>query len=92
MQAAFADTLDALSAVGTSRETEAAQSQQLAAMREALRLARLRYDAGYSSYLEVLDAERSVFQLEQAQSDARLARLRAVVNLYSALGGGWQPG
>ena len=92
VQAAFADTLDALSAVGTSRETEAAQSQQLAAMREALRLARLRYDAGYSSYLEVLDAERSVFQLEQAQSDARLARLRAVVNLYSALGGGWQPG
>jgi len=40
----------------------------------------------------VLDAERSVFQLEQALSDARLARLNAVVSLYSALGGGWQPG
>ncbi|WP_147696080.1 efflux transporter outer membrane subunit [Vogesella mureinivorans] len=92
VQAAFADTLDALSAVGTSRDTEAAQAQQLAAMRGALRLARLRYDAGYSSYLEVLDAERSVFQLEQSQSDARLSRLRAVVSLYSALGGGWQPG
>lgn len=92
VQSAFADTLDALSAVRTSQEAETAQGQQLAAMREALRLARLRYDAGYSSYLEVLDAERSVFQLEQALSDARLARLNAVVSLYSALGGGWQAG
>ncbi|MEC5208699.1 multidrug efflux system outer membrane protein [Vogesella perlucida] len=92
VQSAFADTLDALSAVRTSQEAETAQGQQLAAMREALRLARLRYDAGYSSYLEVLDAERSVFQLEQSLSDARLARLNAVVSLYSALGGGWQPG
>ncbi|MFC3531916.1 efflux transporter outer membrane subunit [Vogesella facilis] len=92
VQAAFADTLDALTAVRGSRETELAQRKQLDAMREALRLARLRYDNGYSSYLEVLDAERSVFQLEQALADARLARLQAAVSLYTALGGGWQPG
>ncbi|WP_174873405.1 efflux transporter outer membrane subunit [Vogesella oryzae] len=92
VQSAFADTLDALTAVRSSRETELAQRKQLEAMREALRLARLRYDNGYSSYLEVLDAERSVFQLEQSLADARLARLQAAVSLYTALGGGWQPG
>lgn len=90
VQSAFADTLDALSAVRSSRDTELAQRKQLDAMREALRLARLRYDNGYSSYLEVLDAERSVFQLEQALADARLTRLQAAVSLYTALGGGWR--
>lgn len=89
VQQAFADTLDALSAVSATRDTEAAQQQQLTAMREALRLARLRYDAGYTGYLDVLDAERNVFQLELAQSEARVARLNAVVGLYAALGGGW---
>lgn len=92
VQQAFADTLDALSAVSAARETEAAQQAQLTALREALRLARLRYDNGYSSYLDVLDAERGVFQVEQALSSARLARLSAVVSLYAALGGGWQQG
>ncbi|SCK17114.1 efflux transporter outer membrane subunit [Vogesella sp. LIG4] len=90
VQSAFADTLDALTAVRSSRETELAQRKQLDAVREAFRLARLRYDNGYSSYLEVLDAERSVFQLEQSLADARLARLQAAVGLYTALGGGWQ--
>ncbi|MDC7706157.1 efflux transporter outer membrane subunit [Vogesella indigofera] len=92
VQQAFADTLDAMSAVSTTRATEQAQLQQLASLREALRLARLRYDNGYSSYLDVLDAERGVFQVEQALSSARLARLSAVVSLYAALGGGWQAG
>ena len=88
VQQAFAETLDVMSAVATTRDTEAAQQAQLASLREALRLARLRYDNGYSSYLEVLDAERGVFQVEQALSSARLARLSAIAALYTALGGG----
>ncbi|AXK39181.1 efflux transporter outer membrane subunit [Crenobacter cavernae] len=90
VQAAFSETLDALQAQGTSQSAEAAQEQQARALRETLRLARLRYDNGYSNYLEVLDAERGAFQAELALVDARLTRLRAVLSLYKSLGGGWQ--
>ena len=61
----------------------------MAALSDYARLARLRYDKGYTSYLEVLDAERSLFnaQLEYAQSQGVL--FQALVNLYKAMGGGW---
>ncbi|MGE5247342.1 MAG: TolC family protein, partial [Verrucomicrobiota bacterium] len=54
-----------------------------------LELARLRFDNGYTSYLEVLDAERSLFsaQLSYAQNQGVL--LQAVINVYKAVGGGW---
>jgi multidrug efflux system outer membrane protein len=52
-------------------------------------LARLRYDNGYTSYIEVLDAERSLFQaqIQLVQTQAQL--FFALINLYRALGGGW---
>ncbi len=52
-------------------------------------LARLRYDNGYTSYIEVLDAERSLFQaqLQLVQTQGQL--YFALINLYKALGGGW---
>ena len=56
-----------------------------------MRLATLRYDNGYSSYLEVLDAERALFSAELALAQARSAHLAAAVDLYRALGGGWSP-
>jgi outer membrane protein, multidrug efflux system len=54
------------------------------------RLARLRYEAGAASYLDLLDAQRSLFTAEQALVQTRLARLHNQVQLYRALGGGWQ--
>ncbi|TCP13585.1 multidrug efflux system outer membrane protein [Crenobacter luteus] len=92
VQDAFRETFDALQAQGTSADAEAALATQARALRDTLRLARLRYDNGYSNYLEVLDAERGVYRAEQALIDARLTRLRAVLALYKAMGGGWQNG
>lgn len=63
-----------------------------AAARNALRLARLRYDAGYSAYLEVLDAQRTASDAELAFLRNRQSRLVASVDLMKALGGGWSGG
>jgi multidrug efflux system outer membrane protein len=49
-----------------------------------------RFQGGQSSYLEVLDAERSLFNAELELADARRNRLLAVVQAYRALGGGWK--
>ena len=59
-------------------------------VRESVRLSTLRYRGGLDSYLQVLDAERNLFigQLDLAQ--LRLLELQSVVQLYRALGGGWQ--
>ncbi|MDN0085021.1 efflux transporter outer membrane subunit [Crenobacter sp. SG2305] len=89
VQNAFRDTLDALSAINGSAKSEVGLVDQLHALRETQRLAQLRYDNGYSSYLEVLDAERNTYSSELNVINARLARLNAAVSLYKALGGGW---
>jgi outer membrane protein, multidrug efflux system len=52
-------------------------------------VARLRFDNGYTSYIEVLDAERSLFDAELAYIQTRGALYQALVNLYKAMGGGW---
>ncbi len=90
IQNAFGETLNALSLTGTSAARQAAQLTQYKALQEALRLARLRYDNGYSSYLEVLDAERGFYQAELQLVDARLSQLQASIDLFKAVGGGWQ--
>ena len=72
-------------------ERVAARTQAVEALTRQVRLASLRYDNGYSSYLEVLDAERALFGAELALAQARAAHLVAVVDLYRALGGGWAP-
>ncbi len=56
---------------------------------ETVQLARLRFDAGYSGYLEVLDSERSRDTAASDVVEARRDRLLAVIDLYLALGGGW---
>ena len=55
----------------------------------AVRLATLRYTAGLSSYVEVLDAQQQLFPAQNALSQARLSRLLTLVQLYKDLGGGW---
>ncbi|MEO8134823.1 MAG: TolC family protein [Betaproteobacteria bacterium] len=62
-----------------------------AASRDALRISRARYGAGYSAYLDVLDAERSLNDAELAIARNRQARLSYTVDLIKAVGGGWTP-
>ena len=86
---ALAEAGDALAGVRAARDQAAAQQTQATALRRALELAQTRYDTGVSNYLEVLDAQRSLFDAELAASQAELQQLTAAVRLYKALGGSW---
>jgi outer membrane protein, multidrug efflux system len=89
---ALREASDALAAVRTSRDQVTAQLTQAQALRRALHLAELRYRTGIASYVEVLEAQRSLFDAELALSRAQLDQLAAAVGLYRALGGGWEVG
>jgi multidrug efflux system outer membrane protein len=86
---ALGEAGDALVGVRAARDEAAAEETQASALRRALELAQLRYGNGVSNYLEVLDAERSLFEAELAASQAELQQLTAAVELYKALGGSW---
>jgi multidrug efflux system outer membrane protein len=86
---AFADVDDALIATQMSTERSSAQRRQVEALQNYARLARKRFEGGYSSYLEVLDADTSLFNAELLYSEGHRERLLAHVDLYKALGGGW---
>ena len=89
VQAAFKDVHDALSANETTRAALFAQTTRREELQQAYELSDLRYKAGYSPYLEVLDAQRQLLQAQTlsilAARDVRLA----LVDLAKALGGGW---
>jgi multidrug efflux system outer membrane protein len=86
---AFRETHDALVANRESGTLETAQRDRYGSLQDAARLAQLRYDAGYSGYLEVLDSERGRDAAAGDLIAARRDRLLAMVDLYLALGGGW---
>lgn len=88
IQTAFREVSDALAGQATLQDQ--AQAQQLQAQAEAarLQLADLRYRNGVSSYLDLLDAQRSLFAAQQAVVQVKLAQLQNQVALYKALGGG----
>jgi len=86
---AFREVEDALAALIRNEEQERALDAQRAALAQALVLATNRYDAGYSSYLEKLDAQRALLGAELSLVQTRADRLAAAVALYQALGGGW---
>lgn len=86
---AFSEVESALEGTGRLAEQEAAAVRQRAAAASALDHARKRYQAGYVSYLEELDAQRGLLATDLALSQVREARLQNVVALYQALGGGW---
>lgn len=88
---AFREVEDALVAVRTAREQRDAQAQQVDALRSALRLANLRYKGGLANYLDVLVAQRNLFEAELALTGTHRLQLVSVVQLYKALGGGWSP-
>ena len=86
---AFRETEDALAAVSRLTQQLAETQAQRNALAEALRHARNRYEAGYTSYLEQLDAQRSLFAAETALVQQRTDLLNAFVALDQAAGGGW---
>lgn len=92
VQAAFRDVDDALAAIDAARDLVASLERRVAALQRAVELSRERYDNGYADYLDVLDTERSLFSAELALSTARGDGLRALVDLYRALGGNWAGG
>lgn len=89
IQTAFREVNDALIAQDRTRVQLEAQRQQVDSLRQYADTARLRYDNGYTSYIEVLDAERSLFQAQLQFTQTQQKRLQALVDLYKAMGGGW---
>ena len=89
VQSAFRDVSDALVRRQQLQLQIDTTQQMLDAQRERARLAQLRFDNGRSAYLEVLDAQRDLFDAEQALVQLRRAELASIVVLYSALGGGF---
>jgi multidrug efflux system outer membrane protein len=88
IQTAFREVSDALAGQATLGEQAQAQQLQAEAESARLQLADLRYRNGVSSYLDLLDAQRSLFAAQQAVVQVRLAQLQNQVSLYKALGGG----
>lgn len=89
IQQAFREVADALSRRSAVAEQLDALQQQAEAERARLQLVDARYSNGVASHLELLDAQRSLFAIEQALSQVRLAQRVSEVQLYKALGGGW---
>ena len=92
VETGFREVADALVNVEQSGDSEAELKQRLDAARAALELSTLRYEKGYSPYLEVLDAQRNANDAELAYVRNRQARLAFSVDLMKALGGGWNSG
>ncbi len=90
IQTAFTEVSDALIAHQRVRESREKQEALVAALEDRLRLAYLRYRGGVDTQLNALDADRDLFTGELALAQIRLEEILTVVQLYKALGGGWQ--
>ncbi|MGD0281748.1 MAG: efflux transporter outer membrane subunit [Dissulfurispiraceae bacterium] len=89
IQNAFRDVEDSLADQQHTRQQLEALKRQVEALRTYARMASLRYDNGYTSYIEVLDADRSLFSAELNYTQTQGALFQSLVNLYKAMGGGW---
>ena len=86
---AFQEVSDSLIAQTTLVDQRKALEGQVVSLKEAVDLSLLRYNAGRASYFEVLEAEQLLFPAQDALAQTQRDQLLAVVNLYKALGGGW---
>jgi outer membrane protein, multidrug efflux system len=86
---AVAEVEQALQNVRTYKEEYAARNKQVIAARKNLVLSEARYDNGYISYLEVLQIQGSLFEAELSLSELTQRQLSSTIQLYKALGGGW---
>jgi multidrug efflux system outer membrane protein len=89
IQVAFQEVADALISLQKTREQLVVQGNQVDALRTYARLARLRFEGGYTSYIEVLDAERSLFNAQLSYAQTQGTVFTSTVSLYKAMGGGW---
>jgi multidrug efflux system outer membrane protein len=90
IQQAFREVSDSLVEYRKRQEFRVQQEALVAALRDAVRLSNIRYRGGVTSYLEVLDSERQLFDNELLFVQSLRDELLAVVRLYKAVGGGWQ--
>jgi multidrug efflux system outer membrane protein len=86
---AFRDVSDALISRQKLQERRAAQAKAVESLQESVRLAKMRFDQGFSSYYEVLEAQQLLFPAQQALAQTELNQRLVIVQLYKALGGGW---
>ena len=92
VQTAFKEVNDAIVGLHAYSDEEAAYSDQVGASQKALDLAQKRYEAGYSGYMDLLDAQRTLNSAQLQYLASRKSRLGAAVDLFKALGGGWVGG
>ncbi|HYJ45979.1 MAG TPA: TolC family protein [Pyrinomonadaceae bacterium] len=90
IQTAFREVSDSLVAHRKVREVSVQRDLLVNTLRDRSRLAYMRYNGGVSNLLEALDADRELFNAELSLAQARRDELLTVVQLYKALGGGWQ--
>jgi len=90
IQQAFREVSDALIGYRKLKETRLEQEKLVATLTDQTRLARMRYRGGVTSYLEVLDSERQLFEAELNLARAQGNEILSIIALYRALGGGWQ--
>ena len=89
IQASFREVEDALVNQRESREQLDVQARLFESFRNDMRLACLRFDNGYASYIEVLDAERGLFNADLSWAHMKGVLFQALMNLYKTMGGGW---
>jgi outer membrane protein, multidrug efflux system len=90
-QNGFREVADSLISVEKLKDVRSELEISVQSLANAARLSRLRYDTGLANYLEILIADQQLFDQELLLARTRGAQLTAVVQLYRALGGGWQP-
>ena len=90
IQRAFGDVSDALIAYQKFHQVRVRQEDTVADLQESVRLSNMRYKGGTTTYLEVLDGQRSLFSAELTLAEARGIEYQSLVQLYRALGGGWR--
>ena len=90
IQRAFGDASDALIGYQKFHQVRVRQEESVADLQESVRLSNMRYKGGTTTYLEVLDGQRSLFSAELTLAQARGTEYQSLVQLYRALGGGWQ--
>jgi multidrug efflux system outer membrane protein len=90
IQRAFGDVSDALIGYEKLHQVRTRQQDSVVDLQETVRISTLRYKGGTTTYLEVLDGQRSLYGAELTLAAARGDEYRSLVQLYKALGGGWQ--
>ena len=89
IQNAFREVNDTLIALAKLKEQKEVEKRHLNVLKDYLRFANARYDSGYTPYITVIDAQRQLYQAEINSIRTKSQALKALVNLYRTMGGGW---